>query len=359
MSKRVTLKDIAEKMGISTGTVSKALNNASDISTDLKNSIIETAVKMGYKNRTALKEEKRKLILFIENMEYKEPADFGYDIILGFKTAAAKENYSVDILEITPDFQKNNKYDSYMLQNGYNASFGVGFALEDPWMEEFKTTTFPTALLDNIINGTPYVCNISTDSDEGIDLAVEHLVKLGHEKIGFLNGSTNSYISNRRMSAYLRSITKHHLPVDPALAIYSYFIAEAAHYHVPNLVSAGVTAIICGNDLIAKGVIESLNNMGLSVPEDVSVIGFDDVPLASQTTPPLTTIRQDRVALGLNGYFVVYAMLNNVSQSKSLLRPTLVERESTSFCKPRIVTNKIIDKDSVMYQNPELYNQRF
>ena len=128
---------------------------------------------------------------------------------------------------------------------------------------------------------------------------------------------------------------------------------------VQTAIEAGVTAIICGNDLIAKGVIESLNDMGLSVPEDVSVIGFDDVPLASQTTPPLTTIRQDRIALGLNGYFVVYAMLSNVSQSKSLLRPTLIERESTSFCKPRIVTNKIIDKDSVMYQNPELYNRRF
>ncbi|MCR4781451.1 MAG: LacI family transcriptional regulator [Lachnospiraceae bacterium] len=359
MANRVTLKEIAERMGTSTSTVSKALNNASDISTDLKNSIIETAVKMGYKNRNAFKEDKRKLILFIENMEYKKPSDFGYDIILGFKTQAAKENYTVDILPITPDFQKENHYDSYMMQNGYNASFGVGFSLEDPWMEEFKTSTFPTALLDNIIQGTPNVCNISTDSDEGIELAIEHLIKLGHEKIGFLNGSTNSYISNRRMSAFLKSMSKNHLPIDPALAIYGYFIAEAAPYHVPNLISAGATAIVCGNDLIAKGVIDCLKDMNLKVPEDVSVIGFDDLPMASTLNPPLTTIKQDRVALGVNGYFVLYAMLNNVSQSKSLLRPSLIVRESTAVCKMRIVTEKIVDKDSVMYQNPELFNQRF
>jgi LacI family transcriptional regulator len=256
-----------------------------------------------------------------------------------------------------------------MLTNGYRGAFAIGLALEDPWMEEFKSTRYPTALLDNSIAHTPFICNISTDSDEGIELAVEHLIELGHTRIAFLNGSTQSYISNCRMKAYLASMSRHHLPLDPALAIYSYFIADAAHYHVPNLINAGATAIICGNDLIASGVIDSLKKLNLSVPDDVSVIGFDDIPLATELNPPLTTIRQDRLALGRNGYFVLQAMLSNVSQSTSLLRPKLIVRSSTSKALVRPALNVemssslkntiAIDKDSVLYQNPSLFSGRY
>ena len=254
--------------------------------------------------------------------------------------------------------QRDNKYDNFMMEHGYSG-FILGFALEDPWMEQFQTTKIPTVLLDNTIPANPFVCYVGTDSDEGIDLAVEHLLHLGHEKIAFLDGSINSLVSNQRMSAYLSSLSRHHLPIDPALAVYGYFVADAAHYHVPNLLSAGATAIICGNDTIAQGVIESVRAQGLSVPEDISVIGFDDIPIAAELNPPLTTIRQDRLSLGRNGYFVVHAMLNQVSQSKSLLRPRLIERASTATAVPRLVTNRIIDKDSVMYVNPDLYGQRF
>ncbi len=360
MAQRTTLRDIAERLNITPGTVSKAMNGADDISEEMRSLILDTAVEMGYVNRKAQKKNTRKLCLLIENMEYKTAEDFGYDIVLGFQQVATKEDYLVDLVEVSPDFQKSNPYDSFMLSNGYLGSLAIGFALEDPWMEEFKSTTFPTALLDNTIPGTENVCNISTDSSEAIDLAIEHLISKGHTKIAFLDGSTRSYISNSRMQAYLSSMSRHHLPIDPALAIYGYFVADAAHYHVPNLLSAGATAIICGNDLIASGVIESVKDLGLSVPEDISIIGFDDIPLAAKLDPPLTTIQQDRLALGRSGYFVVHAMLNNVSQSVSLLRPRLIERKTTASSRPRPITaDTIIDKDSVLYQNPSLFSGRY
>ncbi len=351
----VTIQDIAKECGVSISTVSKALNGGQDISEAIRDQILNKSVEMGYINRKAKKRQNRKLVIFIENMDYENAGDFGYEIVLGYKQAASKEDWKIDIKEVTTDFQKEHPYDAFMLENGYSGSFILGFALEDPWMENFKTTSVPTVLLDNMIPQNPYVCNIGTDSDEGIDLAVEHLIHLGHEKIAFLDGSINSLISNQRMSAYLRSITKHHLMLDPALAVYSYFVADAARYHVPNMLSAGATAFICGNDLIAQGVIESVENEGYSVPQDISVIGFDDIPVASELNPPLTTIRQDRQALGRNGYYVVHALLNDVAQSISMLRPELVIRSSTSMAVPRLVTNRMIDKDSVLYQNPELY----
>lgn len=354
-----TIKDIAERLNVSISTVSKALNGADDVSEALRSKVLDTAVEMGYTRRGLKKPDRKKLAVFIENMDYEEPDQFGYDIVLGFRQAAAIDGWAVELIPFSTRLQKDTRYDSYMMAAGYSAALFLGFALDDPWMEQFNTTVVPTVLLDNSVKGNPCVCSIGTDSVEGIDLAVEHLIRLGHEKIAFLDGSINSEVSNLRMASYLSSMSRHHLPVRPALAIYSYFIAEAAHYHVPALLSAGATAVICGNDLIAQGVIESVQAQGFRVPEDVSVIGFDDIPLAAKLDPPLTTIHQDRSALGRSAYFSANSLLNHVSLSKSLLRPLLVERASTAPAVPRLVTDTSIDKDSVMYMNPDLFSQRY
>ncbi|MDE7258923.1 MAG: substrate-binding domain-containing protein, partial [Lachnospiraceae bacterium] len=97
-----------------------------------------------------------------------------------------------------------------------------------------------------------------------------------------------------------------------------------------NLLSMGITAILCGNDLIASGVIEECTLRGFRVPEDISVVGFDDLPTSAQLTPPLTTIRQDCITLGKCGFFSLNSLINHVPISRTMLRPQLVVRKSTS-----------------------------
>ena len=99
---------------------------------------------------------------------------------------------------------------------------------------------------------------------------------------------------------------------------------------MPTFLAEGATAIVCGNDLIAKGTIETCINAGYRVPEDVSVIGFDNIPIAATTEPPLTTISQQRNELGRCAYTTLRSLINHVSISKTMLRPQLVERESTT-----------------------------
>jgi LacI family transcriptional regulator len=94
----------------------------------------------------------------------------------------------------------------------------------------------------------------------------------------------------------------------------------------------GATAIVCSSDLIASGVIAELRRLGKRVPEDVSVIGFDDLPVAQHLTPALTTVRQDRVCLGKSAFMMLDELIHNVSISKLLLRPELIVRESTGKC---------------------------
>ncbi len=325
-----TIKDIANRLGISISTVSKGLNGASDISDDLRQLVLDTAVEMGYSTKRSKKEEFRKLCVFVENMEYETLDSFGYDIVLGFKQNAFRHNWDVTIVPITPEFQEQEKYDTYLLKNGYCGAFLIGLALQDEWMKQFKTTTMPTVLFDNYIDGNPNVCYIGTDSYEGIHMAVEHLVNLGHKKIGFINGSLYSLVSDQRQESFENSMKEFGLPVSDKLMARGYFVADSAKYHVPGFLSEGATAIVCGNDLLAQGVIEYCNKNGYKVPEDVSVVGFDNIPIAATTEPPLTTISQQRNELGKCAYVILNSLILHISISKTLLRPQLVERESTT-----------------------------
>lgn len=217
-----------------------------------------------------------------------------------------------------------------MLKNGYVGAFMVGYALQDDWMTQFNTTNIPTILLDNYIKKNTAVGYIGTDSFEGIDDAIVHLINLGHSRIALINGSRNSMISEQRRQAYIDSMTAHNLPFSEATMPYGYYVADAAKDHVSTLLSMGITAILCCNDLMASGVLTECRLRGCRVPEDVSVIGFDDLPISSKLTPPLTTIRQNRLELGMCGFYALNSLINHVPISRTLLRPQLIVRGSTA-----------------------------
>lgn len=327
------IKDIANKLGISISTVSKGLNGASDISEELRQTVLDTAVEMGYTTKKMKKEEHKKLCVFIENMDYASPEHFGYDIILGFKQAAYRDNWDIDIFPVTPSFQLREKYDTYMLKKGYSGAFLVGFALQDEWMAQLEDTGIATVLFDNYIKKNPNVAYIGTDNFEGIDAAIDHLVSLNHKKIAFLNGSLHSMITEHRQQAFYDSMTAHQLPVMKGMVANGYYVAESASYFVSSFLSKGATAIVCGNDLIAYGVMKECQALGFRVPEDVSVIGFDDLPCSAKASPALTTIRQERIELGKCGYAALHSLMNHVSINKMLLRPQFIIRESTDIKK--------------------------
>lgn len=328
-----TIKDIANRLGISISTVSKGLNGASDISAELRQQVLDTAVEMGYSTKRSKKEEFRKLCLFVTNVDYKTSDTFGYDIVLGFKQNAFQHKWDVEVVEIDAEFQKENKYDTYLLQHGYCGAFILGLALHNPWMEQMKTTTMPTVLFDNFIDGNHNVGYLGTDSREGIHMAVEHLVKLGHKKIAFLNGSPGSLVSNERQEAFESAVKEFNIDCNENMMAKDDFVADSAHNHVPKFLKEGATAIVCGNDLIAQGAIETCIKEGYHVPEDISIIGFDNIPIAATTEPPLTTISQQRNELGRCAYIMLYSLINQVCISKTMLRPQLVKRESTGVVK--------------------------
>ena len=324
-----TLQDIANRLNISKSTVSKALNGAPDISETLQKTILETAVEMGYTKIRRQKDVQKKLCILIENMEYKEPHQFGYEIILGFRQLAEPSGYAVEVIDINPQIQKDTPYDVFMLQNKYHGAFIAGFSLSDPWMTDFRTSQMPTVLYDNYIIANPNMSFVGIDNNEGMELAVSHLKKLGHEKIGYLSIDLSSYIMQVRHKAFFQALRQNGLKAEPAYAGNSYYITQCLEKHLPRLLDLGVTAIICSHDQIANSAIIQCQQLGFRVPEDISIIGFDDLPICAYTSPPLTTIRQDRIQLGKSAFSALTSTMGNVAIGTLLLHAQLIVREST------------------------------
>ncbi|WP_317366832.1 LacI family DNA-binding transcriptional regulator [uncultured Tyzzerella sp.] len=325
----VKIKDIAEKLNISVGTVSKGLNGASDISYELTQLILDTAIEMGYKPKKMLNEDNKKLCIFITNMEYKSKNDFGYDIILGFKRHAIRDNWKVFIEEVTPDFQKENDYDKYMLSKGYNGAFFVGFALNDLWLKNLQKTKTPTVLLDNYISRNFNVGYVGTDNIEAFDISIEYLKKLGHSKIGFFSAFLDSMVANERYEAFFKAMSSHNLPVNENLISFGYYTIDSAKYTIPKILKHNPTAILCGSDVMAYGAIKACEELGIKVPNDISIIGFDDIDICKKSNPKITTIKQNRLEIGKCAYISLEGIMRNVFINKTTLRPNLVKREST------------------------------
>ena len=322
-----TIKDIAEKLNISVSAVSKGLNGANDISEELRQLVLDTAVEVGYSTKRSRKEEHRKMVIFIQSVGFEEESNFGYEIVLGFKQAAFKNKWAVDVVKMTTELQTKQTYDVYMLKNAYSGAFVVGFKMDDPWMTDFQNSKIPAVLFDAYISRNNNMSYIGTDNYEGIELAVEHLVELGHKKIALLNGTKTSLASVQRLESFRESMRTRGLEVDEELVDNIDFYEGVVDDVASLFIDKRPTAIICGNDVIASKVMDYCKGRGVSVPEDISIIGFDNVPVAEALG--ISSINQDRLELGKSGFVTLNALLQHIPISRTLMRPALVVREST------------------------------
>ena len=321
-----TLEDIAKTLGVSKSTVSKALNGALDVSDAMRRAVVETAVELGY-SRLRRGEEAPRLAVFITNMDYASPEDFGYDILVGFRKLAEPAGYQVSVISLDYKLEKSIAYDQYMLQGNYLGGLFLGLSLDDPWLRDFETCRTPTVLYDNRVSGNPRVTYVGADNAEGMFLAVQYLKSLGHRKIGYLSSALGAYVYQQRQQAFFQAMQKNGL-CDQALARDSYFFSVYMEEHLPALLGLGCTAILCSHDNLAIGALDHCRKTGIRVPEDVSILGFDDLPRCQSTQPPLTTIRQDRTELGKSAYCALSSQMEGVSLSTFLLHTELVTRAS-------------------------------
>lgn len=321
-----TLDDIARQLGVAKSTVSKALNGADDVSENMRRAVLEKAVELGYSR--ALRGAAPRIAVFITNMTYAQPEDFGYDIVIGFRKLAEPAGFHVEIIPLDIPTQKSMRYDEYMILGNYRGGLFLGLSLLDPWLKDFETCRTPTVLYDNQVDGNPHVTYVGVDNFEGMAQAVEHLKALGHKKIGYLSGGLEAYVYQRRCKAFFRALEKNGLPAGEELMGNHYHVTQCMEDHLNRLLDLGCTAFVCSHDLMARTAIEYCVRQGLKVPQDISIMGYDDGPLCCLTTPPLTSIRQNRTELGKSAFYALSSQMGNVHLSILLLHAELVERTS-------------------------------
>ena len=323
-----TILDIAEKLGVSKGTVSKALNGAPDISETLRKTILETAVEMGYTRRRRQKQTAKKLCILVENLDYEEPHQFGYDIVTGFRQMAEPAGFLVEIFPITEKLQRSISYDMFMLQHDYLGAFALGFTLQDPWMTDFQTSSTPTVLYDNYIKTNPRTAYVGVDNNEGMELAVSHLKELGHKKALCL--ADNFICMDKERIEGFRKAFEHG-------ETYRWEIPktekERMRFYEDNymqLLKSNVTAVFAVSDFYALDFMKFLQGKNIRIPEDIQIIGFDDNMASRESNPSLTTIHQEANLRAKAAIECLEAMRDGAEYKTEIVLPVdLIQREST------------------------------
>lgn len=323
----VTIYDIAEKSGYSIATVSKALNNKG-ASEKAKKLIFEIVDELGYTPNSSartLATSKSWMIgvVFGEALEMGITHPFFSEVIEGFKKHAEVNGY--DLLFVSRHMGLEAETYRHLVHRGVD-----GVIVIQSFGEDEINNKIPTVYIDrpSIEPGSVY-----SDNRMGSRLAVEHFVHNGHEKIAHISGNERNFSGVERLIGYKEAMKENNITIPDEYIVdggyYSYTGGREAMQQLLDLEDKP-TAVYVAGDEMAMGAIKVIKEAGLRVPEDISVIGFDDNKMSEHIEPPLTTIRQDKALIGKEAAMLLLDKISKaeLTNETQVIPVTLVERES-------------------------------
>lgn len=329
LNKRPTIADVARQANVSTATVSRALQTPELVSESTRNQVIEVVARTGYRANTAAKmlRQNRSRTLLVMLPDIANP--FFSEILSGIEDAATEQNHTIligntngkesrarDLLENL----RNGRADGALLLNG-----------DIPLSTDEIAALSLVSISENIPGVN--ISHVGTDNVKASSDATQHLIDLGHKRIAHLCGPEGNVLSLQREQGYQAAMKSAGLQAEIKSQPCGFTVdaGQAAamelldHQPVP-------TAIFCANDATAMGAITALLREGLRVPDDISVVGFDDIAFASIFSPPLTTISQQRKELGQRAALLLLDSIRGSSSEPRniVIDHTLIQRASTS-----------------------------
>lgn len=327
-----TLKDIARLSGVSTATVSKIINGKDhDIGENtikrVRLIIDEQNFRPNYLARSMRTKVTRTIGLIIPDV--RNP--YFTDMARGAEDSAQKRGYSLLFCNSDDDLHKEIEYIKTLTERQVDGIALAGSVRRDRALEERYEVEVPMVTLDRDAYFKGVRSYLQVDNISGAHDAVCYLVRLGHKRILFLSGERDAKVSEERLEGYQKALAEAGIPFDESLVQEGSFNLEFGHdYILSGKLDPTVTAIFCGNDLIALGALKGLKKVGKRVPEDISVIGFDDIHLASIWSPELTTVRQPIYDLGYTAVGRLIDILEGVEHTEKMeIKLELIVREST------------------------------
>jgi DNA-binding LacI/PurR family transcriptional regulator len=320
------------------------LNGSTRISAEMRQRVHEAIITLGYEPDVVAQSLVRQharviaLGLFPQEVglslsELGQTRHYFYlDLLKHVEQSAASASYDL----LMPSRPQNSSPEHYIrsLRTRHVAgSIMLGLGPGDSRTQALIQADIPTVFIDNMGQGK-HATYVKSDNVDGARQITEHLLSLGHRRIAFVIGQTIDLPGMERLFGAQQALARAGLTMDPALVRASGWDTDDAYEATRTLLSErrDFTALVAGSDLMAIGILRALYEHGLRVPDDISVTGFDDVDLCRYTYPPLTTVRQDRIAMGQGAVQLLLSMIDDESaiEPSPLVVPTrLVVRHST------------------------------
>lgn len=334
MSSRIRLTDLADHAGVSTATVSRVLNGKPGVSAEARQAVLAALDMLGYERPEKLRGKSAGLIgLVVPELSNPVFPNFAQKI----ESALTHSGYTPLLCTQAPGGTTEDEYVQILLDHSVaGIIFVSGLHADSEASPERYQRLQARGMPMVLINGysakvdAPF---ISSDDAGSMDLAVRHLVAQGHTRIGLAIGPQRFVPAERKVAGFTEALRERLGVSDPGEHVAtSLFTVEGGQAAATELLAAGHTAIVCGSDIMALGAIRAARSRGLSVPGEVSVVGYDDSPLIAFTDPPLTTIRQSVDAMSTAAVSTILAEIDGTGapHTEMLFTPELIVRDSTA-----------------------------
>jgi DNA-binding LacI/PurR family transcriptional regulator len=332
----LSIYDIAKKAGVSPSTVSRALEDHPRIGATTRKRIQELAKEMGYVPSTVAKSLAANKTWTIGMVLAAISDPFMGRVVEGVEQAAIEAGFNVFVSTSQNDRQREIAVIEMFQRRRVDGIIVIASHLFNQYPRFFSRSKVPIVIINEQEPGKT-MHFVTVDDVHGAQLAVEHLLALGHCRIGYV-GVTNRPKSNQyRLKGYQDALEAADIASDPALIFTSNTIedhAKRGEASLEPLLAAGATAVFCFNDTAAMGLLAACYKRGFSVPDNLSIIGFDDIDMAAYTIPPLTTIRQPRFELGQRAMHMMLALLDGQEPQSQIIPGELVVRQTTARLLP-------------------------
>lgn len=334
------IKDVALVAGVSTATVSRALSNPSLLSKQSREAVFEAIRTTGYRTNQAARNLRQQragaILVLVPNL----CNPFFSKILAGIKIGLEETDYSILISDSARCAPEQKRMAHYFLDSRIDGMLALDGGLSTEGLEQI-----PFGAANKIVFACEWIPgavfpSVRSDNTKGAQLAIAHLHGLGHRRIAHITGPKGNVLTRARRDSLTPERERLDLPVRDAWIIRGDFSLQAGHAAAAKIhaMHDRPTAIFCASDEIALGLISGLHRCGIRVPDDISVVGFDDIELSEHYLPALTTIRQDRTALGCRAAKLLLERLRpHAPPSPGLVETidvALVVRGSTAALKP-------------------------
>ena len=328
-SDRITLAEIATEAGVSLSTISKVLNGRPDVAAATRGRVETMLAQHGYLRRKSGQAESRLVELVFHELE----AAWSMEIIRGVENIATEHGMSVVLTESGSRHAPAPDWIEGVMRRRPIGVVLVFSDLPPEYREVLRSRAIPFVIIDPAGDPSPDVPSIGSANWSGGLMATRHLIELGHKRIAAITGPDDMMCSHARIDGFRSAMSSAGLPINPDWIRFGDFHTTGGHEHGLDLLKGEdrPTAIFAGSDLQALGVLEAVRGLGLRVPEDLSIVGYDDIPMAKWVSPRLTTIRQPLRRMAEEATRLVIRMsqapLDSVPRMD--LATSLVVREST------------------------------